>query len=102
MPAASRRWIIRPTGASSRAGGIDGTIKLCEVATGKQIKVIDVGTGPVHAIAFSPGGKQLASAGQSNDVQTWDVATGTQLEAFKGHTRWVRFCVFSPNGKTFA
>jgi WD40 repeat protein len=72
------------------------------MAAAKEIATIDVRTGPVHSVAFSPDGKLLASAGASDDVQLWDVATGKELDPFRGAAHWVRFCAFSPDGKLLA
>lgn len=40
--------------------------------------------GDVHAVAFSPDGKTLASAG-ADVIKLWDVETGKERGALKGH-----------------
>jgi dipeptidyl aminopeptidase/acylaminoacyl peptidase len=56
----------------------------------------------IQAIAFSPDGRTLASAGGSYPIRLWDKATGRQIREFCGHELHVNAVAFSPNGKTLA
>jgi WD40 repeat protein len=53
----------------------------------------------VPALAFSPDGKTLATAGRDDVVRLWAAATGKELAALR-HTNRVACLAFSPDSKT--
>ena len=55
----------------------------------------------VHAVAFSPDGRLLASGGDKT-VLLWDLATGEQRRTLSGHTSFVFGVAFSPDGLLLA
>src|SRR5437667_723856 len=54
--------------------------------------------GWVAAVAFSPDGKTLASAGADNVVRLWEVGTWKPRGVLKGHADCVFAMAFSPDG----
>ena len=56
----------------------------------------------VSAVAFSPDGKILASAGADWRIILWDIPSGEQITVFQGHTDWISDLAFSPNGHLLA
>ncbi|MEX2666875.1 caspase family protein [Candidatus Uabimicrobium amorphum] len=80
----------------------DYTVRLWDVATGKEIHKITGHTDSVNSVAFSPDGETFASGSHDTTVALWDVATGKEITKITGHTSWVRSVAFSPDGKTLA
>ena len=60
---------------------------------------LDGHTDPVYAIAWSPDGKTLATAGFDNTVRLWDAATRKEIKKFEGHTKLVLAVAIAPDGK---
>jgi WD40 repeat protein len=56
----------------------------------------------VHALAFSPDGRWLASGGDDQLVLLWEIATGRVAGRLRGHTAPVRTIAFSPDGALLA
>ncbi len=105
---------FRPDGEvlASIAGGHDGTIRLWDVHTGKNLrtfkhKVWNGAAWDVVAwdVAFSPDGKTIVGGGSNHKVCLLDANTGKLLRTFTGHTGYdysVQNVAFSPDGKTIA
>jgi len=56
--------------------------------------------GIVSAVALSPDGKTLVSAGDDRLIRLWDPATGKALGTLEGHIGAVHCLALSPDGKT--
>ena len=120
-----------PDGKTIAAGIGDRTVRLYELATGKErmprpgreraVPLPNHGEGAIRGpgkacaaacLAFSPDGSLLASGPEWDGTQSflrnwafitlWDVAAKKELRRFVGHPVQIRSLAFSPDGKSLA
>ncbi|MBY0528318.1 MAG: sigma-70 family RNA polymerase sigma factor [Gemmataceae bacterium] len=93
----------------------DNTIRLFDVASGKEVKQIGVpvdqnngnviqlgGRTPPVGLCFSPDGRLLASPGPKNALHIWDVGTGKEVRQLKGNAGDMASFTFSPDSRSVA
>lgn len=56
-------------------------------------------TGAVLAVAFSPGGRVVATGGDDRTIKLWEVATGELLQTLSGHSWAVAALSFTAEGQ---
>ena len=62
-----------PDGKTLASGSQDKTIRLWDMATGKERASLQGHMYIVHSVAFSPDGKTLASGSGDKTIKLWDV-----------------------------
>jgi len=82
----------------------DTTVRVWDVATGKQRGACETTPGGLPLAALSPDGKTVATGGPNHPhaVLFWDSATGKRRNDFAGHTGPIYSLAFSPDGKQVA
>ncbi len=90
-------------GSLVASGDIQGTIQISRLESGARIGEPLVGEDPLlHALAFSPDTRRLASAGQ-HGVVVWDVGRGQVLRELSGEHAGDVYCIaYSRDGRLFA
>jgi WD40 repeat protein len=91
---------VDPTGQWLASVGVDGTVRMWEVKSGRQVRLLQDRGDLLLAVAFSPDGSELAAAGYDRSVRRWRVNDGTPLPPLVGHQDTVRTLDYSPDGRS--
>ncbi|SEH07320.1 nSTAND1 domain-containing NTPase [Candidatus Venteria ishoeyi] len=83
---------------------LDGSARLWELDKGTQQSLLQYSgfSGELYALAFSPDGQMLATAGNDGLAWLWDSATGKHLVTLAGHEDRIQHLQFSPDGRQIA
>jgi WD40 repeat protein len=88
-----------PAGDKLAASAADRSIRVYDVASGTQERLIEDHADWVMSIAWSPDGSQLASASRDKTSKLFDAKTGDSLATYPGHGDSVFGVSFTADGK---
>jgi WD40 repeat protein len=84
------------------SGSEDKTVKLWNVADGKEIATLKGHAGGIQSVAATRDGKLIASADDTGAVKVWEVETQKELHTLKGGKGDAAGLAFSSDGKLLA
>ena len=84
------------------AAAAGATVALWDTSRGTHRLSVDAGGAKVDAIAFSPGGGELAAVTSTGTVIIWDARTGRLRARARPRTGPVNTLAFSPDGRLLA
>jgi WD40 repeat protein len=81
------------------SGSKDKTVKLWDIASGREIRTFKGHSDVVSSARFTPHGRNIVSSSWDGSIRLWEVATGLEIRSFEGHQYRVNDIAVSPNGK---
>ncbi len=87
---------FHPHGAHLATSSGDGTVKVWEVANGKNVHTYREHTQAVWGCEFHPAGDFVASCSMDHTVRIWDLIAGKCKQTLRGHVDSVNACCWQP------
>jgi WD40 repeat protein len=76
----------------------DGTVKIWDFTTGKEVQVLKGHTGMVNTVTFNKDASLVVSGGLDKTIRVWNPKDGSKsIKELKGHTDGVMWVAFSPD-----
>lgn len=90
---------ILPNGRFFVSGGHDKTLRLWDIITRSNVRVMKGHQDKIIAVVVTPNGRFAASGSQDSTVRLWDLVTGHCAWTGRGHLDWVTALAVTPNGR---
>ena len=72
-----------PDGQRIVTGCADGTAKLWETITGKELLTLKDHSSAIRSVAFSPDGQRIVTGSWDKTAKVWQAATANQVAAWQ-------------------
>jgi WD40 repeat protein/DNA-binding SARP family transcriptional activator len=91
---------LAPDDRALAIGGGDGSVRLLDVDSGEQRRMLGRHAAEVFGARFTPDGRTLVTTGADSDVLVWDVGRGTPRETLSGQAGRVLSPAITRDGRT--
>ncbi len=87
-----------PDGRWAVSASYDRTLRIWDIESGRELRVLSGHEEGVWAVAVSPDGLRVLSGSVDHTMKLGEVATGQEVRTFTGHALAVTAVAFSPDG----
>ena len=77
----------------------DGTLKLWDLGTGKELLTFSGHTSAIKSMAITPDERRVVTTSTDGTLKLWDLGTGKELLTFSGHTSAIKSMAITPDGR---
>ncbi|MBV8456651.1 MAG: hypothetical protein JO122_08555, partial [Acetobacteraceae bacterium] len=88
-----------PDGQRIISGGVDGTLRTWDVASGRCLTVIQAHPGGVASLAISADGRYVLTGGLEGVARLWDLGTCASVKTFSHNAHAIVAVALSPDGR---
>ncbi len=78
---------VTPDGCRTVSASGDGTLKVWELQTGRELQTFSGHAGGVTAVVVMPDGQRAISASNDGTLKVWELDSGRELQTLSVHTR---------------
>jgi WD40 repeat protein len=93
---------FEPEGKLLAIAWTDNAVRLWDVETSQERRVLRGHEGQVRSLVFSPDGRLLVSGSSDKTIRLWHVGSGAEVAVLHGHEGSVESVAFSPDGRWIA
>ena len=91
---------VTPDGKRAVSASEDQTLKVWDLASGRELRTLTGHSDSVTAVAVTPDGQRAISASKDQTLKVWDLASGRELRTLTGHSDSVKAVAVTPDGRT--
>jgi hypothetical protein len=77
----------------------DGSVRVWEIQTGREIRTLVTGNNPAWSVAMSEDGRRLVAGFKDGSVRVWELETGTEVQVLENLRDEVMAVALAANGQ---